>query len=84
MTLNDTTIEESSRAWAERMQQSGQDLEAQIRYGFLAVACRRPSETEVGSLMKLYRTCISEGASPGDGMNAIATVLLNLDEITSK
>ena len=84
MTLNDTTFVECSRALADRMAQSGQDLEAQIRYGFLAVACRRPSETEVGSLMKLYRTCISEGASPGDGMDAIATVLLNLDEITSK
>jgi hypothetical protein len=84
MTLNDTTFVECSRALADRMTRSGQELEAQIRYGFLAVACRRPSDTEVNALVKLYRSCVSEGASPVDGMNAVATVLLNLDEITSK
>ncbi len=84
MTLNDTTFVECSKAFADRMMVSTDGVAAQIRYGFLAVVSREPSAEESRALIDLYQTCLHEGASPRDAMTAVASVLLNLDEITSK
>ena len=84
MTLNDTTFVECSQALADRMMVSADEVAAQIQYGFLAVVSREPSAEESGALIDLRQTCLIKGATPRDAMTAVASVLLNLDEITSK
>jgi hypothetical protein len=84
MTLNDPTFVECSKALAEKMLGIGDETDAQIRYGFLAVTTRPPSTRELEALMHLYRQCREDDASERDSLIAVASVLLNLDEITSK
>ncbi len=84
MTLNDTTFVECSVALADRMARSDEDVTAQIRYGFIAVTSREPNAEEARALTELHQSCLQDGASPLEAMTAIASVLLNLDEITSK
>lgn len=84
MTLNDATFVECSQSLGERMLRSGDSVETQIHYGFLAVTSREPSSSESEALQQLYQTCRAEGATASESMTAVASVLLNLDEIMSK
>ncbi|WP_246145932.1 PSD1 and planctomycete cytochrome C domain-containing protein [Rubripirellula lacrimiformis] len=84
MTLNDATFVECAAALARRMESNGDDLDDQIRFGFLATASRPADDREMDSLRGLYRRSIQSGAKPDAAMNDVATVLLNLDEIMSK
>ena len=45
---------------------------------------RNPNPTELKALTDLYQQCQREQASELDSMTAVASVLLNLDEIMSK
>ncbi len=84
MTLNDPTFVECSQALAEKMREVSEQPDDQISYGFLAVATRRPSDSELQALLQLHDECRSENASESEALTAVASVLLNLDEITSK
>jgi hypothetical protein len=84
MTLNDPTFVECGKALVEKMLGVGDETDAQIRYGFLAVTTRPPSTRELEALMHLYRQCREDDSSERDSLTAVASVLLNLDEITSK
>jgi hypothetical protein len=84
MTLNDPTFVECSEALAKIMFDKGAQAEVQIGYGFLAVTTRHPSSRELETLVQLYEQCRVEDASKSEAMIAVASVLLNLDEITSK
>lgn len=84
MTLNDVTFVECSKALATKMSSIRDQLDEQIAYGFLAVATRRPKATELQTLVDLYDGCRAEDSSEIESMTAVASVLLNLDEITSK
>ncbi len=84
MTLNDVTFVECSKALAKKMRGIDGPLNAQIKYGFLSVATRRPGTREMQALIELYEGCREDEASEIESMTAVASVLLNLDEITSK
>lgn len=85
MTLNDTTFVECSQALGERLKARQAESGDGIRFGFLAVTSREPLATEVDALQQLYDQCRSEDESTGaQCWTAVASVLLNLDEIMSK
>lgn len=84
MTLNDVTFVECSKALAKKLLVSNTDLESQLRYGFLSVTSRQPSQPELTALRTLYKNCRQQQSNELDSMTAVASVLLNLDEIMSK
>ncbi len=84
MTLNDVTFVECSQALAQKLINLSGDLESQLRYGFLSVTSRQANEIELKALTDLYEKCRQEQTNPLDSMTAVASVLLNLDEIMSK
>ena len=84
MTLNDPTFVECSQAFAKQLQTVSEDLEPRLRYGFLAVTTREATKPEVEALSDLYQQCRLEKTSEIDALTAVASVLLNLDEIMSK
>ena len=84
MTLNDVTFVECSQAFAKTLQNVSDELEPRLRYGFLAVTTREATQSEVAALESLYKKCRQEQTNELDSLTAIASVLLNLDEIMSK
>lgn len=83
-TFNDTTFVECAEAHAGRMLAEHQKIDEQLRFGFVTVTTRTPTETELTALRSLYQTCLADGDAPGDAMQTVSAVLLNLDEIMSK
>ncbi len=97
MTLNDATFAEASLGLARRMLDAGDNLDDQLRFGFLTVTCRDIRPEELAELKRLYDTTLeqlressaSSGASSDvvardDSLAAlsnVANVLLNLDEV---
>jgi len=84
MTLNDVTFVECSKHLAEKLIRVSDNLNSRLKYGFLSVTSRNPNPTELKALTDLYQQCQREQASELDSMTAVASVLLNLDEIMSK
>lgn len=84
MTLNDPTFVECSQALAQKMLDRDNDPKDQIAFGFLTVVSRQPSETELATLLELYEQYRTDETDEIDSLTAVASVLLNLDEITSK
>ncbi|HBV64134.1 MAG TPA: hypothetical protein DEF45_14060 [Rhodopirellula sp.] len=84
MTLNDATFVECSKALAKKLLDSQPKLEAQLRYGFVAVTSREPNENEMKALAGLYKDCRQQQSNELDSMTAVTSVLLNLDESMSK
>jgi hypothetical protein len=82
MTLNDSTFVEASQALAGRMTTKKGSPSDQIRFGFQLATCRDPSAAESDELLALYDMIRSK--SPDDAMTAVATILLNLDEVLCK
>ncbi|MCH1438706.1 MAG: hypothetical protein L7W43_03560, partial [Rubripirellula sp.] len=80
----DVTFVECSKALAKKLLVSNTDLESQLRYGFLSVTSRQPSQPELTALRTLYKNCRQQQSNELDSMTAVASVLLNLDEIMSK
>ncbi|TWT66438.1 PSD1 and planctomycete cytochrome C domain-containing protein [Allorhodopirellula solitaria] len=83
-TLNDTTFVECAEALASRMLNEHDEVGDQLRFGWITVATRDPNTAELAALKSLYQTCLDDGDPPDDAMQAVAAVLLNLDEIMSK
>ena len=84
MTLNDVTFVECSKHLAEKLIRVSDNLNLRLKYGFLSVTSRNPNPTELKALTDLYQQCQREQASELDSMTAVASVLLNLDEIMSR
>lgn len=83
MTLNDTTFAECSAAFAQRMQEMAETPRDQIHEGFLLVTCRDPKPRELAALLELHDVRGSDD-DPAAGLEAVAHVLLNLDEFLTK
>ena len=60
-----------------------EELREQLEYGWLRATTRQPRPGEVARLMELYQ---QTAASSGEhvALQAVAAVLLNLDEIITK
>ena len=84
MTLNDATFVECSKALAKKLLDTNDKLESQLRYGFVSVTSREPNAKEMKALADLYKDCRQQQSNQLDSMTAVASVLLNLDEIMSK
>ncbi|MCR9199594.1 MAG: PSD1 and planctomycete cytochrome C domain-containing protein [Planctomycetaceae bacterium] len=85
MMLNDQTLEECAAALAEQMLSVKGSLRQQVRHGFLQVTLREPDDAEIADLLKLHDV-VSSGDEDGvdRGMQAVARLLLNLDEVLMK
>lgn len=81
-TLNDTNFVEAAQGLALRMSAVDEALEKQLAYGFLLATCRELGEEELASLRQLYERTLPGGQD--DAMQAVATVLLNLDEVLTQ
>ncbi len=89
MTMNDLTFAECAQSLGQRMLENGDDRKAQIRYGFVRVTCREPSESEIVDLLKLDQLLHEDKTGPDASqtdlkLTNIASVLLNLDEFLTK
>ncbi len=82
MTLNDLTFTECSAGLAKRMMNSGESIGDHIQHAFVIVTCREPSEREMKTLLTLANQY--EDAGSPVAMQAVANVLLNLDEVLMK
>ncbi|WP_390620784.1 PSD1 and planctomycete cytochrome C domain-containing protein [Posidoniimonas corsicana] len=76
-TLNSESFDECTEALAERITQTTGTPEEQIAWGFKLVTCRPPKGEELTVLTELLE-------HPGGGAQAVAKVLLNLDEVLMK
>nr|WP_220498351.1 PSD1 and planctomycete cytochrome C domain-containing protein [Rhodopirellula sp. JC639] len=88
MTLNDATFVEAAEAFADRMIAAGDDIQAQLRYGFRLATCRVPEDAEADAISELYHSVLKleDGEKPDvhAAMTTVASVLLNLDEVLTK
>lgn len=88
MTLNDATFVEASQALAGRMIAADDDVDQQLRYGFRLATCRQPQQAESVAIRELYDSILQkhDGEEPNQqaAMTAVASVLLNLDEVLTK
>ncbi len=82
MMLNDQTFAECIDALAQRMRDADDQLANQIRYGYRLVTCRPATEEDVQVLVSLANETRSD--SEADGLQSVAAVLLNLDEVVMK
>ncbi len=81
--LNDESFVEYTAALAKRMDEQPGDLAAKLSYGFVSVATREPKASELKTLLELHNQYSSQKNEKGP-MFAVASVLLNMDEIMSK
>ncbi|NNE00539.1 MAG: DUF1553 domain-containing protein [Pirellulaceae bacterium] len=98
MMLNDEVFAECTSALANRMRASAEQPSEQIRAGFRIVTCRQPSEEDLQDLLALMQSARQDKQNAGekndktqndddpndDGLDAVASVLLNLDEVVMK
>lgn len=82
MTLNDQTFIECAAGLAERMMASGESIRDHIEHGFVVATGREPGEREINVLLELADEY--EDANRPEAMQAVANVLLNLDEVLMK
>jgi hypothetical protein len=95
VTLNDPVYSEASEALAAQMMKASANLDTQLQYGAHLVLSRDLTENELSSLRRMLAKAlgapesamlvrVSGGPKPPSGknrsaMNAVASVLLNLD-----
>ena len=82
MTLNDATFAECAAALGKKMADSASTVEEQIRWGFMSVTCREPLPAELDELVELHRIYSKDEHEAA--YQAVASVLLNLDEVVTK
>jgi hypothetical protein len=82
MTLNDATFVEASQGLANQMENADGAIEEKLQYGFRRATCRQPSDVELAALKTLFDERGAE--SEREGLVAVASVLLNLDEVLTK
>jgi len=83
MLLNDKSVIECAQSLAKLMTSSSQELHHQLRTGFVRTACRQPRSEEVSRLIRLYEQVASK-SDRAVAMEAVASVLLNMDEVLTK
>ncbi|QDV63845.1 Planctomycete cytochrome C [Crateriforma conspicua] len=84
VTLNDDTFVECASALARSMRLLDRPTPDRIAWGFEAVTTRPPNPDEHDRLVRLYKAVLADGGDAETAMIDVATVLLNLDEITNK
>jgi hypothetical protein len=82
MMLNDEVFAECATALAKRMRESAEQPAEQIRAGFRIVTCRELKDEDSQDLVALMESAKNEEGD--DGLRAVASVLLNLDEVVMK
>ena len=82
MLLNDQTLNECADAFAKKMQASAEKIRDQLHNGFIMATCREPRADELDVLVDLLKQYNDEEKSAG--WNAVAKVLLNLDEVVTQ
>jgi hypothetical protein len=82
MMLNDEVFAECATALAKRMRKSAEQPAEQIRAGFRIVTCRELKDEDSEDLVALMESAKNEEGD--DGLRAVASVLLNLDEVVMK
>lgn len=82
MMLNDQTFAECTDALAQRMRNADDQPQHQIRYGYRLVTCRQARDEDVKDLISLMKS--AQDGDRSDGLEAVAAVLLNLDEVVMK
>lgn len=80
MLLNDDAAYECAGELAKRMLEQSDSLEGQIRYGFSLATCREPKPEELERLLDFFTEMEAE-ADKQASLRAVATVLLNMDEV---
>lgn len=83
MLLNDKAFVECAEAFAKLMSEHADEISKQLEFGFLTATLRMPSEGELNQLVNLYRN-VEQSENGEIAMQAVAGVLLNLDEIIVK
>ena len=82
MTLNDQTMLECAEAFARKLSEHEGALDAQLKFGFVTATCREPNERELKALEDLWNSY--EENEKVEAWEAVASVLLNLDEVLTK
>lgn len=83
-TLNDVTFVECMQALAEKIEAMDGALEERLKKGFQLVTSRSPTSAEQKILVALYEQAKQQSEQEQDAYEAVASALLNLDEIMSK
>lgn len=94
MMLNDQTFAECTSALASRMSAHSSDLTGQLAFGFLLVTSREAHDDELKELVRLHSEIAGDDLQSDEldtqtaantrGMQAVARLLLNLDEVVMK
>ncbi len=94
--LNDPVYVEAASALSKRVLDHMKDkpLDARLAYAFRLCTARRPTESELDTLQKLYQRQLEatagraggskRSAAEADAWNSVATVLLNMHETITK
>ena len=82
MLLNDQTLNECADAFARKMRASAEKTRDQLHNGFIMATCREPRTDELDVLVELFNQYNDEEKLAG--WNAVAKVLLNLDEVVTQ
>lgn len=83
-TLNDVTFVECMQALAKKIEAMDGALEERLKKGFQLVTSRAPTSNEQKILVALYEQAKQQSEQEQDAYEAVASALLNLDEIMSK
>jgi hypothetical protein len=83
-TLNDVTFVECMQALAKKIEAMDGELEERLMKGFQLVTSRSPTSAEQKILVALYEQAKQQSEQEQDAYEAVASALLNLDEIMSK
>ncbi|MEO9935151.1 PSD1 and planctomycete cytochrome C domain-containing protein [Rhodopirellula bahusiensis] len=83
-TLNDVTFVECTRALAKKVEAMDGPVEERLAKGFTLVTSRTPTSAEQKILVSLYEQAKQQSEQEQDAYEAVASALLNLDEIMSK
>ena len=84
--MNDPSYVEMARAFAARIQQETEDMDAtmSLAHAFRMALCRHPLVDEVEILRRIYFTSLDTDGSEVEAWFDVATTLMNLHETITK
>ncbi|MCH2061818.1 MAG: DUF1549 and DUF1553 domain-containing protein [Verrucomicrobiales bacterium] len=84
--MNDPAYVEMARAFAARIQQETEDMDAtrRLAHAFRIALCRHPGADEIEILRRIYFTSLDTDGSEVEAWFDVATTLLNLHETITK